>query len=127
MSTATPTRPIEHPPMDPDALKRLRRFGGVKLLHEMIALYVGSASGRLAAAAAGLAASDSIAIENAFHSLKSSSGQLGAVRLARLCEEGETLARGGVLAGIAALIAASRDELGRVERWLESERAQRPT
>jgi two-component system sensor histidine kinase/response regulator len=124
MSTATPTRPIEHRPMDPDALKRLRRFGGVRLLHEMIALYVESASKRLAAASEGLAAGDLIATENAFHSLRSSSGQLGAVRLARLCEEGETLARDGAPTGIAGLIAASREELSRVERWLETERAQ---
>ena len=125
MSTATPTGPIDGRPLDVDALKRLRRFGGAKLLHEMISLYVQSAPGRLGAAEAGLAAGDVIAIENAFHSLKSSSAQLGAARLSELCEEAETMARAGTLTGMAALVAASREELARVERWLESERGRR--
>ena len=125
MSTATPTGPADARPLDQDALSRLRRFGGAKLLHEMISLYVQSAPGRLAAAEAGLAAGDAIAIESAFHSLKSSSAQLGALRLSRLCEEAEIMARDGTLTGIAALLAASREELGRVERWLESERVRR--
>jgi HPt (histidine-containing phosphotransfer) domain-containing protein len=123
MSTATPAGPIEHRPMDSSALERLERFGGARLLREMIALYVESAPGRLAAAVEALAAGDVIATENAFHSLKSSSAQLGAVRLARLCEEAETIARDGSLSGVAALIVASRDELGRVERWLHDQHA----
>jgi HPt (histidine-containing phosphotransfer) domain-containing protein len=127
MSTATPPGSIELGTTDPDALVRLRRFGGAKLLNEMIAVYLESAPARLAAAWAGLAAGDAVATENAFHSLKSSSAQLGAVRLSRLCEEGETLARGRTLTGIAALIEASGQELRRVERWLESERARRQT
>ena len=124
--TAASTATTDDSPMDPDALRRLRRFGGTRLLHEMIALFVESAPGRLRAAEAGLASGDAIATENALHSLKSSAAQLGAARLSRLCGEGESIARDGTLTGVAAVIAASREELGRVECWLEGVRAGKP-
>jgi two-component system sensor histidine kinase BarA len=122
MSTATPPGTSDLPPLDPDALARLRRFGGAKLLNEMIVLYVQTAAGRLAAAEAGLSAGNASATANALHSLKSSSAQLGAARLSELCEQGETIAIGGTLSGVAAILEASREELGRVECWLESVR-----
>lgn len=111
------------PSTDPEALTRLERFGGRKLLHEMIALYLRSAANRLSAAEAGMAAGDAVAAENALHSLKSSSAQLGALRLSRLCEEGETIARAEAPASLASLLAASREELRRVEAWLNTVRA----
>jgi HPt (histidine-containing phosphotransfer) domain-containing protein len=119
MSTATPSGTPELRQMDPAALARLQRFGGAKLLNEMISLYVQTASARLAAAEAGLAACDPAATASALHSLKSSSAQLGAARLSALCEEGETIASAGAVKGLASLLEASREELGRVERWLE--------
>jgi HPt (histidine-containing phosphotransfer) domain-containing protein len=122
MSTGFETGTTELPSTDPDALARLERFGGSKLLNEMIALFLESARERLAAATAALSAHDVIAAENALHSLKSSSAQLGAARLSRLCEQGEAIARAGALTGLEALIAACRDELGRVEGWLVSVR-----
>jgi len=125
MSTAPRTASTELRPTDPDALARLKRFGGAKLLNEMVALYLESAPGRLAAAEAGLASGDLMATENSLHSLKASSAQLGAMHLAALCEHGETIAHAGTPTGIAALLAASREELGRVEQWLEGARAGR--
>jgi HPt (histidine-containing phosphotransfer) domain-containing protein len=83
---------------------------------------VQTAAGRLAAAEAGLSAGNASATANALHSLKSSSAQLGAARLSELCEQGETIAIGGTLSGVAAILEASREELGRVECWLESVR-----
>ena len=120
MSTATPTGTPELRPMDPAALVRLQRFGGARLLNEMISLYVQTASARLAAAEAGLTTGDPAATASALHSLKSSSAQLGAARLSALCEQGETIAQSGALQGLAILLAASREELERVERWLEA-------
>jgi HPt (histidine-containing phosphotransfer) domain-containing protein len=113
--------------LDPDALTRLRKFGGARLLNEMVALYLDSAPGRLAAAEAGLASGDMSASEDSLHSLKASSAQLGAMRLARLCEQGEAIAHRGDLRGLPAVLAASREELERVEEWLDSARAAKPT
>ena len=111
------------PRTDAEALVRLERFGGAKLLHEMIALFLSNAPGRLDAAATAFAAGDAIGAENALHSLKSSSAQLGALRLSRLCEQGEAIARDGRLDGIDLLIADGREELVRVEAWLCAARA----
>jgi HPt (histidine-containing phosphotransfer) domain-containing protein len=106
---------------------RLERFGGRKLLNEMIALYLGSAPERLSAAAAGAAARDAAATENALHALRSSSAQLGAIRLARLCEEGEAIARAGMLEPVAELVEAGREELRLVAAWLDGVRSRPST
>ena len=116
---------VELPATDPDALARLERFGGFKLLDEMIALFRENARDRLAAAAAGLGAGDTMAIENAMHSLKSSSAQLGALRLSRLCEQAEVIARGGTPTGIATLLEQCGEELASVEVWLDGVQAER--
>ena len=117
---------VQLPAIDREALTRLERFGGIKLLHEMIALFLENARERLATAADGLDAGDAGATENAMHSLKSSSAQLGALRLSRLCEQAETIARGGTLRGMAALLDECRDELARVDAWLAGVRSERP-
>lgn len=114
------------PATDPEALSRLERFGGRKLMHEMIALYLKGASERLAAAARGVAANDAPAAENAFHALKSSSAQLGAARLASLCEQGEAIARTRTLDSLREVLDASRHELLLVEAWLDGVRAEGP-
>jgi HPt (histidine-containing phosphotransfer) domain-containing protein len=116
----------EAPSTDLEALARLERFGGQRLLNEMIALFLRSAPERLSAAAAGVAAGDASATENALHALKASSAQLGALRLSRLCDEGEAIARSGALASIAELIDAGRRELDLVEAWLNRVRTERP-
>jgi HPt (histidine-containing phosphotransfer) domain-containing protein len=126
MSTFQDADTVQLPAIDREALTRLERFGGIKLLHEMIALFLENARERLAAAEDGLDAGDAESTENAMHSLKSSSAQLGALRLSRLCEQAETIARGGTLAGMAALLDDCRDELARVDAWLAGVRSERP-
>jgi len=127
MTIATSAGAPELRPLDPDALSRLERFGGEKLLREMIALYLESAPERLAAAEAACAAGDAAGAENAMHSLKSSSAQLGASRLSRLCGEGEILSRSGTLSGVSEIVASGKEEYARVEEWLLSVRAARST
>ena len=125
MSTFQHSGTVQLPATDPDALTRLERFGGTKLLDEMIALFLENARARLSAATAGLDAHDAEAIETAMHSLKSSSAQLGALRLSRLCQQAETIARDGTPTGIAGVLDECRDELARVQTWLAGERAER--
>ena len=125
MTTFQQPGTLELPATDPDALTRLERFGGIKLLDEMIALFLVNARERLTAAATGLAAGDAAAIENAMHSLKSSSAQLGALRLSRLSEQAETIARSGTLSECAPVLEQCREELARVGVWLTGMRAER--
>ena len=108
----------EAPWRDAAALDRLKRFGGDKLLGEMIALYLEAAPGRIDAARAGAEGGDAAAAELALHSLKSSSAQLGAMRMQRLSEQGEVLARAGDVARVGALVRELEAEFTRVHGWL---------
>lgn len=112
----------ELPATDPAALDRLKRFGGGKLLGEMIALFLAAAPERIAAARTASTGDDVAAAEMALHSLKSSSAQLGAMRMQRLCEQGEHRARGGSLDGLRQLTDELEQELGRMREWLTSVR-----
>ena len=112
----------EHAPTDSAALDRLRRFGGGKLLRDMIALFLVAAPERLASARSALAADNVGGTELALHSLKSSSAQLGAMRMHHLCDQGEQRARDGSLVGVPALIDELEQEFARVREWLASAR-----
>lgn len=117
---------MEHPPLaandlpatDASALDRLRRFGGAKLVGEMIALFLSAAPERVGAARTGHLSGDAPAVELALHSLKSSAAQLGAMQLQRLSERGERLAKAGTLEGLPMLVQELEEELARVREWL---------
>jgi len=110
----------DFPETDPEALERLRRFGGDKLLGDMISLFVAAMPQRLAAARGGLARGDAHAIEHELHALKSSAAQLGALRLSRLSAEGERLARAGTLDAAPDILDQLDAEVPRVREWLTS-------
>ena len=106
----------DEPVFDAAALDRLKRFGGDTLLGKMIALFLEAAPARIEAARAALARSEVADVELALHSLKSSSAQLGAMRMQRLSAQGE--ARTGSLDGLRALTDELDQELARVREWL---------
>jgi HPt (histidine-containing phosphotransfer) domain-containing protein len=114
----------ELPATDQSALDRLKRFGGPKLLGEMIALFLVAAPERIEAARTAGAGGDVEGAERALHSLKSSAAQLGAMRMQRISEQGEHRARAGSLDGLAPLIEELEQELARVKDWLTTTRDQ---
>lgn len=116
------THPTQ-PDTDPEALERLRRFGGAKLLGDMIALFLDALPQRLAAARRALADGEAHVVEHELHALKSSSAQLGALRMHRLSLEGEMLARAGALDGASDVLDALDAEQPRVHAWLSESRA----
>ena len=71
---------------DVDALKRLERFGGLKLREELTTLFLQEAPTRITSARAALAAGDIEAVRAMAHMLKSSAGQMGALRVQIICE-----------------------------------------
>ena len=89
---------------DDDAIARLRRFGGDALLFEMIDLLAAGAPARMAVAGEAVANGHADAVRGVLHSLKSSAGQMGAVRVQSLCERAERLAADGDLPGVEALL-----------------------
>lgn len=122
MDPETPTH-ADFPETEPAALERLRRFGGDKLLGDMISLFLESVPQRLGAARAGFARGECDAVEHELHALKSSAAQLGALRLHRLSQEGESLAKAGTLDGLGSILDELTAEEPRVREWLESARS----
>lgn len=106
--------------VDPDAIARLHRFGGATLVRELIDLFSSGALERLAAARQAVDAGDSEGARAAFHALKSSAGQLGAVRMQALCEDAEQTAGRGDVAGAATLLAELDVEWALVRESLAS-------
>jgi HPt (histidine-containing phosphotransfer) domain-containing protein len=85
------------PGIEQAALDRLVRLGGSKLLRQMIELYLTHGPERLRTVEEGVSAGDAAMIERAAHTLKSSAGNLGAVRLQHTADALEALAAQGVV------------------------------
>jgi HPt (histidine-containing phosphotransfer) domain-containing protein len=103
------------PVCDPEALDRLGRWGGEKLVHDLVALFRAQAAERLPALRAGLRNGAAAEVERAAHALRSSSGQVGAARVHALCAQLESRAAGGDLTGVPALLTSLEGELARYE------------
>lgn len=104
------------PVSDPDALGRLSNWGGEKLVTEMVGLFLSQAPERIWALRAGIRDHAPLEVERAAHALKSSSGQVGALRVQALCATIEARAAGGDLAGAPDLLASLERELGRYQQ-----------
>ncbi len=80
-----------------DTIRALASDTAPDLLQQVVRLYFESALELLGRLRAGMAANDQDAVRGAAHSLKSSSANLGANRLADLCKQLEFAARAGEL------------------------------
>ncbi len=98
----------------------LHRLGGDKLVGEMVSLFVEQGADRVSAARAGLELRNAEKVRAAAHALKSSAGQLGALRLQRMCAELETAVMQS-LAGTSERLDAIEAEFSRASRWLQEE------
>lgn len=101
---------------DADALKRLERFGGLKLRQELTTLFLQEAPARIASARAALVSGDIESVRSMAHMLKSSAGQMGAPRMQRLCERLESSDH----APDARALLELDEELARYIAWLDT-------
>ena len=108
---------------DAAALDRLVRFGGAKLLAAMLGTFRTNGRERLADGRAAVAAGDAAAAKLAYHSLKSSAAQLGAVSLARLCADAEARSGAGHLDLVAASLPAIDHAYDEALAWMEARAA----
>jgi CheY-like chemotaxis protein len=106
-----------------EGLRALREPGEPDPLAELIDLYLADAPGRIAALAAAVEKLDLESLRTAAHSLKGSSSNLGARKLARLASRLEQAVRTGGLEGAQGLVAQIREEYEAVRNLLEGERA----
>lgn len=83
------------PVIDPEAIGRLQEWGGPDLVRKMIRLFLENAPERLDLIRAGVENGDLEAAERGAHSLKSSSGNVGARELHLIAAEMEDLAARG--------------------------------
>jgi CheY-like chemotaxis protein/HPt (histidine-containing phosphotransfer) domain-containing protein len=104
------------------ALKALTRGGGNDLLSEMVDLFIKDAAERLDALRSALVNEDGKSFYIAAHALKGSCGNLGAKRMAALCDYLEEQGRAGRVRGLAPLVATLEEEFANVRRALEYEK-----
>jgi HPt (histidine-containing phosphotransfer) domain-containing protein len=101
-ATRSPSReedPRRARPVDPSVLASLRtleRPGGPSLVERVVTTYLESSPSQLAEAREALERGDHAVLRRAAHTLKSSSGNVGALRLSQLCRELEASARDSV-------------------------------
>lgn len=112
---------VQPPAGNPEALARLRRWGGEALVQRLGCVFLDEAGRRIAAARTGAAAGDAGEIRRAMHALRSSCGQLGAVAMQEVCEQIETAAVAGEVPRARRLLGPLEREFERYRRWLDGE------
>lgn len=106
------------PALDPRVIERLRQLtpqGESDVLKEILTLFLEEVPKKLRALQAALAAGDAPQAASVAHSLKGSSGNIGASSLMAMCRRVDDLARAGDLASVAPLVASLTSEYHRVE------------
>jgi HPt (histidine-containing phosphotransfer) domain-containing protein len=94
---ALPGAAMSAPAIDVRALDNIRKLqqpGAPDLLERIVALYLHDVPKLVQSMREAIAAGDGIVLQRAAHTLKSSSATLGALQLAKLCNEMEVQARG---------------------------------
>ncbi len=104
-----------------DNILLLGKSGGPALLRRIIEIYFRNAPDLIGAMQAAVAAGDMAALGRAAHSLKSSSLNVGAARLGRLCREIETAVRSDSPDAAVKLAEGIGAEYTRAEGWLRAE------
>jgi HPt (histidine-containing phosphotransfer) domain-containing protein len=85
------------PVLDEAALVRLRRIGGPDLVRRLIELYLSNVEDRIGMLTKGVAEGDASQVELVAHTMKSSAGNLGALRLQQTAEALEASAGSGAI------------------------------
>ncbi|HEX4960549.1 MAG TPA: ATP-binding protein [Thermoanaerobaculia bacterium] len=113
-------------PFDPLPLQNLRQLeelAGRAVVDDLVERFLSDSQQRLIRLRQAAGTSDSVTLFEVAHSLKGSSGQLGARRLAALSEDLEDLGRTGSCVGAADLLEQLAGELKRIEPVLRAELA----
>ena len=106
--------------VDPGALEQLvSMIDDPAFVRELIGTFLADAPGQLALLRDALQREDTETVRRTAHTLKANGTTFGARHLAEMCQELETLAKGGTLGGAAELIARIDAEYGAVAVALE--------
>jgi two-component system sensor histidine kinase/response regulator len=108
--------------IDPAALEEIRELttdAGPGVFAGLLNTYLADGRRRLDELRAALETRDSPRVQRAAHTLRGSSGGVGARRLAELSRRIEDESRSGRTAGLEALVEAAAEEFGRVREAFE--------
>jgi class 3 adenylate cyclase/HPt (histidine-containing phosphotransfer) domain-containing protein len=114
-----PTAPLDHSVLD--GWRELQTPNEPDVVQEVIQHYREASPGVVAALRAAIQRDDPAEVKRLAHSLKGSSGNIGALRVQKLCAKLEALGRGGLLEGADELIERLASEVERVNRLLLEE------
>ena len=104
--------------LDPDVVQSLRQLtppGEPDVLVEILTVFLNEVPKRIVALRAAAVAGDALAMQRAAHSLKGSSGNIGARALHEVCRQLDDRARSGDLTGVTPLLDSLATEYDRVE------------
>jgi CheY-like chemotaxis protein/HPt (histidine-containing phosphotransfer) domain-containing protein len=124
-----PVATVADGPINPRALNAIRSLqgtDGTALAKKVICAYLADTPTRLGQMQSAAGAGDAEALRKAAHGMKSSSGNVGADRLAGLCKELEAIGRSGTVEGAPRLLEGAAGELERVVAALRAQLAERP-
>ena len=99
--------------------------GEPDLVVELIDLYLEDAPRRVAVMRDSLAAMNWLSVRREAHSLRGSSGNLGALQMALICDELEGRESGDLSPSVEALLSCLEEELARVRQVFLAERLRR--
>jgi CheY-like chemotaxis protein len=108
------------PYLDDRVMEDLRRLGDSKMLAELVGIFLDDARASIEALGEAVEAGDAPTVERVAHSLKGSSGNMGARRMARACARLQDAGASGDLARAPGLLAGLREEFDRVRPALAS-------
>jgi HPt (histidine-containing phosphotransfer) domain-containing protein len=117
-------RPDSDLVLDPAVVQSLKELGGEEepeLFAELVEMFLGDTPPRLASLVGAIQSADSQTLEKVAHALKSSCGNLGARRLAKLCQGIEAAGRAGDVGAASELVARTDEEFQRVELALRAQ------
>ncbi len=109
-----------------DDIRSLQDPNSPDLLSELVGTYFTSSNQLLDGLRQGVSTADAPTVMRSAHSLKSSSANLGALSLARYCQEMETLGRNNTLVGSSELLVKIESEYAGVCRTLSAFRKEAP-
>jgi CheY-like chemotaxis protein len=107
--------------LDPDALAGLRELGGSEMLSELAQMFFDDTNSSVAALREALERGDAPGVERIAHTLKGSSGNMGARRMSVFCAELQEIGASGDLARAPKLLERLEEEFGRIRPALEAE------
>ena len=107
--------------LDPEVLANLRDLGDAELLAELAGMFFDDATSRLGELREAVEAGDAAGVERVAHTLKGSSGNMGATRMSVICAELQDVGASGELARAPDLLEGLEEEFGRVRPALEAE------